>query len=143
MKNVLLTAIIILYAAGVYAQIEMPKELTCTERAFNFSFSLGTKWKIGTPKMGPAEVKSEELDYFPVWSLKPHGVKPETHLLSLFEMPVNAESRGYPIHQPNYTTFFKAADKPRVLLPGINFDSPTLYKIFNTDFPVKSISYNQ
>jgi hypothetical protein len=39
MKKIFIAAIIILFAAGVKAQIEMPRELTCTEEAFNFSFS--------------------------------------------------------------------------------------------------------
>ena len=134
MKKVLLTAMIILYAAGVYAQGAMPKELTCTERAFNFSFSLGTKWKISTPKMGPAEVTSEELDYFPVWSLKFNNAA--------------TESISYPILQQNYIALsscniFKPVNKPQYLLPGVNFAPPAIYKISNTDLPVKSMSYNQ
>src|ERR1700761_569119 len=127
MKKVLLTAMIILYAAGVYAQVGMPKELTCTERAFNFSFSLGTKWKISTPKMGPAEVAREETDYFPVWTLKHNGLTSETHLLSLFEMPFNTEVLSHPINQQNYTALFKVVDKHPFLLPGINFSPPIIY----------------
>jgi hypothetical protein len=126
MKKVLLIAIIILYAAGVYAQVGMPKELTCTERAFNFSFSLGTKWKISTPKMGPAEVTREELDYIPAWSLKHNEVTPETF--------------GHPINQQNYATLsyyniFRVTDKPKYLLPDINFSPPIVYKVLNPDFP--------
>ena len=131
MKKVLLTAMIILYAAGVYAQGAMPKELTCTERAFNFSFSLGTKWKISTPKMGPAEVTREELDYFPGWYLKSNEVMTETF--------------GHPINLQNYSTLynyniFKVTDKHQYLLPNINFSRPIIYK---PNFLVNSISYNQ
>jgi len=43
MKKILVTAVIILVTAHVNAQTGMPKQLTCTEEAFNFSFSLGTK----------------------------------------------------------------------------------------------------
>ena len=148
MKKVLLAAMIILYAAGGYAQIGMPKELTCTERALNFSFSLGTKWKISTPKMGPAEVTREEPDYFPFWSLKHNEVTPEAYLLSLFEMPFNVETIGHSINQKNYTALsyhnsFRVMDKPRYLFPGINFSSPIIYKILKPDFLVNSISYNQ
>ena len=131
MKKVLLTAMIILFTSGVYAQIEMPKELTCTERAFNFSFSLGTKWKISTPKMGPAEVTREELDYFPVWYLKSNEVATKTI--------------EYPIIPQNYTArsyynIFKVTDKHQYLLPNINFSRPIIYK---PNFLVNSISYNQ
>ena len=134
MKKVLLTAMIILYAAGVYAQGAMPKELTCTERAFNFSFSLGTKWKISTPKMGPAEVTREELDYFPAWSLKHNEVTPET-----FGRPTNQQNYA----ALSYHNIFSVTDKPKYLLPGINFNPPIVYKVLNPGFLVNSISYNQ
>src|SRR6202012_851855 len=115
------------------ARVGMPRELTCTERAFNLSFSLGEKWKISTPKMGPAEVTREEPDYIPAWSLKHNDLTPGTHLLSLFEMSFNAESLGYPIHQqnyisPSYNNSFRAIDKSHCLLPNINFSLPINYR---------------
>ena len=131
MKKIFLTAAIILVTANVYAQTGMPRELTCTEEAFNFSFSLGTKWKISTPKMGPAEVTSEELDYFPVWYLKHNEVATET--IQYPVIPQNYTARSY-------YNIFRVTDKRQYLLPGINFSRPIIYK---PDFPVNSISYNQ
>ena len=148
MKKALLTAIIILFTSGVYAQIGMPKELTCTERAFNFSFSLGTKWKIGAPRMGPAEVTKEVPDYFTAWSLKYNEATPQTHLFSLMEMPFYTGALSYPINRQNYAALsyqnsFIVTDKPRYLLPGLNFSPSITPTILKPDFLINSNSRNQ
>jgi hypothetical protein len=145
MKKILVTVVVILVAASVNAQTGMPKELTCTEEAFNFSFSLGTKWKLGAPKMGPVDVTNSGPDYIPAWSLKHYNVTPETHLLPLVEKPFNVETLGYPVNQQNYTPLsyynsFSITDKPKYLLPGINL-SPIIYKELWPNFLVNSISY--
>ena len=73
MKKAIFTAAIVLLTVGVYAQntgTGMPKELTCTEKAFNFSFSVGSKLQLSKPKMGPVEAASYETDYMPAWALK-------------------------------------------------------------------------
>ena len=68
MKKVVISVAMMLFGFGVQAQSGTPKELTCTERAFNFSFSFGSKWKFSAPKMGPVEAKG--LTYDPLWRLK-------------------------------------------------------------------------
>jgi len=147
MKKILVAAAIILVTASVNAQTGMPRELTCTEEAFNFSFSLGTKWKLSTPKMGPVDVTSNEADYIPAWSLKHNYVTPETYL-PLAEKPLNVEALSYPVYQQNYAALsyynsFSVIDKPRYLLPGINLSHPIFYKVLWPDFLVNSISYGR
>ena len=146
MKKILVTAVIILVTASVNAQTGMPQELTCTERAFNFSFSIGTKWRFSAPKMGPVEVRRDGLDYIPAWSLKHNNVTPETHLLPLVEKPLNVEAIIYPVNQQNYAPLsyynsFSVMDKPKYLLPGINLGPSILYKVLRPNFLVNSISY--
>ena len=81
MKRILLAAVILSFAAGVKAQTGMPKELTCTEEAFNFSFSLGAKWKLSPPKMGPAEFLRSDPEYTPLWRLNTKDATPSSPLL--------------------------------------------------------------
>jgi hypothetical protein len=147
MKKILVTAVIILVTANVNAQTGMPKELTCTEEAFNFSFSLGTKWKFSAPKMGPAEVTSYETDYIPGWSLKHNNVTSETGLLPLVEKPLNVEALSYPFNQQNCATLpyyngFSVMGKPKYLLPGINLDPSIFYKVLWPNFLVNPIGYS-
>jgi len=147
MKKILVTAVIILVTANVNAQTGMPKELTCTEEAFNFSFSLGTKWKLSAPKMGPVEVTGSEPDYIPAWSLKHYNVTPETHSLPLVQKPLNVEALSYPVNQQNfaplfYHNSFSLMDTPKYLLPGINLSPSIIYKVLWPNFLVNSISYS-
>jgi hypothetical protein len=147
MKKILVTAVIILVTASVNAQTGMPQELTCTERAFNFSFSIGTKWRFSAPKMGPVEVRRDGLDYIPAWSLKHNNVTPETHLLPLVEKPLNVEALSYPVNQQNYTPLFyynsfSVMDKPKYLLPPINLSPSIIYKVLQPNFFVNSYSYS-
>jgi hypothetical protein len=126
MKKIFITAIIILVTAGVYAQAGMPKELTCTEEAFNFSFGLGTKWKFSTPKMGPVEIIGSEPDYIPAWAFKIKNVAPKTHFSPLFEMPFNAATADHSTNE-QYTLLsfhnnLSVMYKPTYLLPAINFN---------------------
>jgi hypothetical protein len=146
MKKILVAAVIILVTANVNAQTGMPRELTCTEEAFNFSFSLGTKWKLSAPKMGPVEVTNSEPDYFPAWSLKHYNVMPETYLLPLLEKPLNVEASSYPVNQQNYAPLFyynnfNIMDRPKYLLPGVNLSPSIIYKVVWPNFLVNSISY--
>lgn len=106
MKKILISSLILMVAAIVKAQTGMPKELTCTERAFNFSFNLGTKWKLSTPKMGPSEVTREEYVFFPARSLKHNNLKPEAPLVPLVEMPVNFNFINYPGSRQFYKLLF-------------------------------------
>jgi hypothetical protein len=55
LKTLFLILVSSLFAVNARAQTGVPQELTCTERAFNLSFSLGSKWKLTSPKMGPVE----------------------------------------------------------------------------------------
>ena len=130
MKKILISSLIMMAAAIVNAQTGMPKELTCTERAFNFSFSLGTKWKLSTPKMGPTEVAKEEYAYFPAWSLKHNNLKPGAPLVPLVEMPLNINFVNYQgSRQFSKTLFdfksFNLINQPLYLLTG-NIISPSL-----------------
>jgi len=114
MKRILITAVIISFAVGVKAQAGMPKELTCTEEAFNFSFSLGSKWELSAPKMGPAEILRNDPEYTPLWRLNIKNVTPQSHLL-LKTQQNNAPLFHYPgLSLPN---------KPNALMPKINFNS--------------------
>ena len=147
MKKTFVAAVIILFIAKVNAQTGMPQELTCTERAFNFSFSLGTNWKLSAPKMGPVEVTRDGLDYIPAWSLKHSNVTTETHLFLLVEKPLNVEALSYPINQQSYAPLpyynrFNVMDKPKYLLPGINLRPSIIYKVSRPNFLVNSISYS-
>lgn len=147
MKKILVTAVIILVTANVNAQTGMPKELTCTEEAFNFSFSLGTKWKLNAPKMGPVDVTNSGPDYIPAWALKYNNVTPETHLLPLVEKPFNVEALSSPATQQNYAPLsyynsFNVIDKPKYSLPGINLSPSIIYKVSWPNFLVNSIRYS-
>jgi hypothetical protein len=148
MKKILVTAVIILVTANVNAQTGMPKQLTCTEEAFNFSFSLGTKWKLIAPKMGPVDVTSYETDYISAWSLKQHDVTSETPLLPLVEKPLRVEAFNYLVNQQNYATLsynnsFNVMGKPTFLLPGIDLSPSIIYKVLWPNLLVSSISYSQ
>jgi hypothetical protein len=90
MKRLLVLGTIILFALSVHAQTGMPQELTCTERAFNFSFGLGSGWKLTAPKMGPVEVQNEGLGYGPTWLLKPGTDTTQTYLLPISTKPIAA-----------------------------------------------------
>jgi hypothetical protein len=143
MKKILFTVVIILITANVNAQTGMPKELGCTEEAFNFSISLGTKWKFSAPKMGPVDVTRSEPDYIPGWSLKHNNVTPETYLLS-FEKPLKVGVLRYPVNQQNYAplSYYNSfSDKPKYLLSGINLSPSIVYKVVWPNFLVNSISY--
>ena len=147
MKKTFVTAVIILFIAKVNAQTGMPQELTCTERAFNFSVSLGTNWKLSAPKMGPVEVTGSRFNYIPAWSLKQNNVTIETPLFPLVEKPLNVEALSYPINQQNYAPLFyyncfSILDKPKYLLPTINLSTSIIYKVLRPNFLVNSISYN-
>jgi hypothetical protein len=135
MKTVLVTAITILVAAGANAQPGMPKTLTCTEEAFNFSVSLGTKWKFSTPKMGPVEAAGYETDYNPAWSFKLNQAAPETDLLPLFQAQSKAIGLSYAIGQPGhgplfYPNRFSAKDRPKYAWPIINFGPSINYMMY-------------
>ncbi len=118
MKRILITAIIISFAAGVKAQAGMPKELTCTEEAFNFSFSLGSKWKLSTPKMGPAEILRSDPEYTPLWRLNIKDAPPQNPFLTKTQQN-NAPSFHYSgLNLPN---------KPYELVPMLNFSPQINY----------------
>lgn len=106
MKNLILTSALILLVISVKAQsteIGAPKELTCTEKAFNFSFAVGQKLKISSPKMGPLEAATYETDYMPAWALKANAIKPEKYSASL-----------------SIPNSFRTVNKSRYLLPAFS-----------------------
>jgi len=143
MKKIFITAIIILVSAGVYAQAGMPKELTCTEEAFNFSVSLGTKWKFSAPKMGPVDIVGNEPDYIPSLALRINNIAPKTHFSPLFAMPLNTENVDYPTNQQAstllaYRNSFNVMYKPAYLLPIINFNPFISYNMPKPIFTVNS-----
>jgi hypothetical protein len=118
MKRILITTVIILCAVGVKAQAGMPKELTCTEEAFNFSFSLGSKWKLNPPKMGPAEFLRYDPEYTPMWRLNIKDVPPQNRLL-LKTQQNNAPLFHYPgLSLPN---------KPYEVMLRLNFNPQIKY----------------
>jgi hypothetical protein len=77
MKTILAITIILLFAVGVHAQTGMPQSLSCTETAFNFSFSLDTKWKFSMPKMGPVNIRKMDNEV-PAWAFKIKAAKLDT-----------------------------------------------------------------
>jgi len=134
MKKILVTAVIILVIAKVNAQTGMPQALTCTERAFNFTFSLGTKWKLSAPKMGP------------VWPLKQNKAVPGTYLLPSPEKPFNVQALIYPVNRQNYAPLsyynsFGIMDKAKYLLPDTNQGPPVIYKVLWPNLLVNSTNY--
>jgi len=112
MKRILITAVMISFAAGVKAQAGMPKELTCTEEAFNFSFSLGSKWKLSPPKMGPAEFLRNDPEYTPLWRLNIKDVPPQNYLL-----PKTQQNKAPLFNYPGLSLQNKSID----LMPKLNF----------------------
>jgi len=106
MKYVLLIAVLSgVFAFRANAQTGMPQSLSCTETAFNFSFSLGNKWKFVAPKMGPVEIRKTTGD-LPSWAFRPIEAKPETHL---WVLPIKYS--------------FRTKDKQQYLLPPLKFDA--------------------
>lgn len=112
MKRILITAVVVLFAVSVKAQAGMPKELTCTEEAFNFSFSLGSKWKLSPPKMGPAEILRNDPKYTPLWRLNIKDVSPQNCLV-----PKTQQNNALLFHNPGPNLL----NKPNELMPKINF----------------------
>ena len=146
MKKIIVTTVIILFIARVNAQSGMPRELTCTEEAFNFSFSLGTKWKLSAPKMGPVKITESWSDYIPGWSLKPDDATPETRWLPSAKKPANVEALNYSITQQNYASLFyyrclSVMDQPAYLFPGIKWSPSINYKLLWADVRLNSTGY--
>ncbi|MCR8557764.1 hypothetical protein KXD93_08935 [Mucilaginibacter sp. BJC16-A38] len=91
MKQLLLTALAILFTAGVNAQINTPRELQCTEEAFTFKASLSSGWHFSKVIMGHPEMVTSTPDFVPVSSLELNEVLqkkqlPETIQKQLSEM---------------------------------------------------------
>lgn len=127
MKNLLVLVFVVLFAANLKAQdtgTGAPKELTCTEKAFNFSFSVGQKLKLSAAKMGPLEAASYQTDYMPAWALKVNAMKAEQALPSA-SLPVNS---------------FKVSDKNKDLFPAMNFNQFGVWPSFNYK-PLKPFSF--
>ena len=129
MKKLFITSIIILvFAAGANAQIGMPKELTCTETAFNFSFSVGNNWKFVTPKMGPVEVRNNDPVDISAVQLKINNTVPEMYLPVSPEMLFNAGALSH--HNAFYASAPKALDMSIYQLPDPHFNVPINYTLF-------------
>jgi hypothetical protein len=97
MKRLLSIALMILFAVSAKAQTGIPQSLSCTETAFNFSFSLGTKWKFSAPKIGPVNVGSYQPDFIPGLSAKIITIKPTYPSLQIFRFDSIAEHGYIPI----------------------------------------------
>jgi hypothetical protein len=55
MKKLLLSTIVLLLAGSVHAQVGgTPRQLTCTEEAFNFKVGIKSGWHFGQVSMGPS-----------------------------------------------------------------------------------------
>jgi len=118
MKNLLVFVFVVLFTANLKAQdtgTGAPKELTCTEKAFNFSFSVGQKLKISAAKMGPLEAASYQTDYMPAWALKVNAVKAEQASPSA-SLPVNS---------------FKVSNNNKNLFPSVDFSQSGFYPPLN------------
>ena len=118
MKRILITLVIFSFSVGIKAQTGMPRELTCTEEAFNFSFSLGSKWKLSTPKMGPAEILRTDPEYTQLWRLNMKDVTPQNHLLP------KAQQNNIPLFHYSSPGLL---NKPYELIPKLNFSPQISY----------------
>ncbi|OKS84930.1 hypothetical protein RG47T_0368 [Mucilaginibacter polytrichastri] len=66
-------------AGSANAQVGgMPRELTCTEEAFNFKVSIKSGWHFGQVSMGPSGLPKNTPDYLTVRSF--NEKLPQTHL---------------------------------------------------------------
>jgi len=55
MKKLLLSATVLLLAVSVHAQVGgTPRQLTCTEEAFNFKVGIKSGWHFSQVSMGPS-----------------------------------------------------------------------------------------
>lgn len=67
MKKIMLTMLALLLANGVSAQVGgTPRELTCTEEAFNFKIGIKPGWHFSAPSMGPSGLPKGTPDYIAV-----------------------------------------------------------------------------
>jgi len=134
MKNLLLPIVIILVAITARAQdTGMPKELTCTERAFNFSVGIGTGWKFTIPKMGPVEApKSFDMGNNPAWGTKVNPTTYETGLTeSYWSNIVHLQNDASAV----YFNKTKANAMPGCLFPVIKFGPIVKSSILWPDIP--------
>lgn len=120
MKRLLVLSTIIFLALSGHAQTGMPKELTCTETAFNFSFSLGSGWKLGAPKMGPVEILDHDVDYNPLWHLKVKDVMVQTNLSPFLPGPFAVQK-----HEG-----LSLLREPQFLFPKPNFEALPNYTTY-------------
>jgi len=116
MKLVFTIAIIVLLNAAARAQTGMPQSLSCTETAFNFSFSLGTKWKFSAPKMGPVDVRNWDYD-MPVLDLKIRTMKTDTN-----SVPVSAHN-AIPESNLGFTNFYPGLFYKKLVNPLYTFNA--------------------
>ena len=135
MKKLLITLMIALFAISVNAQVGgMPRELTCTEEAFTFSASLGTKWKFSAPKMGPVETQKYDPDFIAARAFKTADVTSETRLPIVFERSLNKDNlyRGDSLQKnmqlllPNNYSFINGFN---YFFPINDFSVPVSYNI--------------
>ena len=128
MKELMLIAVISLFAAGVNAQNPGPNELHCTEEAFTFRADIRQGWHFSAPAMGASEIERSTSTYERVWDFKWMDALPE--LPPNAERQVNADSFNELVALPTQNiTFYpllyhaKIVDQPKYLFP-CNFPYP-------------------
>jgi hypothetical protein len=126
MKNLMLIAIISLFAAGVNAQSAGPNELHCTEEAFTFRTDIRQGWHFSAPVMGPTEV----ANYGRVRNFRLTDALSESGLPLNTEEQINTDSFDqFIILQARNTAFYpllyhvKLADQLKYIFP-YNFQYP-------------------
>ncbi|HEX4373469.1 MAG TPA: hypothetical protein VHZ50_09235, partial [Puia sp.] len=131
MKKLFITGIMLLLTISLYAQVGMPRELSCTEEAFTFSTSLGAKWKISTPRMGPVETMENSPYDIQSWSIKATNKMPETPEPLLYRSLSNAFNLNY--HFDNFDRL-KFPDKLNYRVTQSYFSRSINYNLVKPDF---------
>ncbi len=128
MKELILIAVISLFAASVNAQNPGPNELHCTEEAFTFRANIRQGWHFSAPAMGASVIEKSTSTYARSWNFKSTDDLPQ--LPPNAERQANANGFNELVTLPTRNiTFYhllyhvNIADQLKYLFPG-NFQHP-------------------
>jgi hypothetical protein len=138
MKKLFITGIMLLLSISLYAQVGMPRELSCTEEAFTFSTSLGAKWKISTPRMGPVETMENSPYDIQSWSIKATNKMPETPEPLLYGKLFNASNSNHQFYNFNNLKF---PDELNYTVNPSYFSRPINYSLVRPGFLINLNQY--
>ena len=136
MKKILLTAFVLLLAAGVKAQVGgEPRQLTCTEEAFNFKVNIKSGWHLSQVSMGPSGLPKNTPDYIPVRSFNEPASKDQPYPFNLAALRATVNLRlPDSLILPNPGKL--ELDKLNYLPYSNNFRSISNYNSLKPDFRV-------